>query len=385
MKTVEEVRRDLPVLDRYVFLNAGSLCPTPEPVMAAWFEAYRQWHLRGAGLPRHYEEMREQKIDVVREQLARLLNCSAAELAFTANATEGINIVAWGIDWQPGDEVIITDLEHPANSAVWLHNRERFGIRLRILPVQADKDAMLTQFRSMLSPWTRLVAVSHVISGSGQILPVAEICRLAKDAGALVLLDGAHAVGQLPVDLANLACDFYALNGHKWLLGPAGTGALFVRGDKLEQLRPSWVGDVAGKGMEYTEDGSFMPPPGARRYEFATRDWSAILGLGAAIDYVNDIGIENIRARVLNLVKYLRERLQEIEGAEVVGAATSEESAGLVAFSIRGVNAVEACEELAKQSICPRYLNEQLFRVSIGYFTLKQELDRLVTALKQLQ
>lgn len=381
MKTVEQVRADMPVVSKYVFLNAGSLCPTPTSVMESFFTAYREWHERGAGLSKHYEEMRDGVSDLVRAKLAEFLSCDASELAFTANATDGVNIVAWGIDWQPGDEVLISNGEHPANSVVWMYNEKRLGIKLRFLPVYTDTEQILKSYQDLLNPRTRLVSISHILSANGHILPVEQMIAMAHKQGAMVLLDGAHAVGQLPVNLRSLNCDFYTLNGHKWLFGPAGTGALFVRNDRVEQLRPTFMGDVGGKKFDYREGGSFTPPPGAKRYEYATRNWAALQGLATAIDYVNDIGVDVVRERVSRLTHNFKQGLIKLPHLDMWSPMDPNESAGLVCFGFKGYNAKEIYAYLEAQGICPRFINDDLLRVSIGYFTLAEELDKLLAAL----
>ena len=235
------------MLSKYIFLNAGSLCPTPTPVMEDFFTAYQDWHERGAGLSRHYEEMRDVVTDQARVKVAKLVNCDPLEIALTSNATEGINIVAWGLKWNPQDEVIITTGEHPANAVVWMYNQERLGIKLRFLPVYTSTEEILASYANMLNEHTRLVSFSHVLSANGHILPVEQMTAMAHAAGAMVLIDGAHAVGQMTVDLRQINCDFYTFNGHKWLFGPAGTGALYVRHDRVDDVRPTFMGDVGYK------------------------------------------------------------------------------------------------------------------------------------------
>ncbi|MGI6357870.1 MAG: aminotransferase class V-fold PLP-dependent enzyme [Bacillota bacterium] len=383
MKTVAQVRADIPVLSKYAFLNAGTLFPTPQPVMQAFFDAYRRWHELGAGLPQHYVAWRETVIDEVRQRLADFLGCSPLELAFTQNATEGVNIIAFGIDWEPGDEVVITDAEHEANAVVWLYNEQRFGIKLRIVPTAVTPDQFLQNLRQALNERTRLVSIAHVLSHTGQVLPVEEVVNLAHQNGSLVLLDGAHAVGQLPVDLRALDCDFYTTNGHKWLFGPAGTGVLYVRSDRIELVRPSFMGDVAQKQWDYPRGRTFVPPQGARRYEYATRNWPAIVGLGAGLDYVNQIGLDNIRARVLQLTEQLKADLLTVPGCRLHSPREARWSSGLVAFEIAGQNAKELIAYLEQRGICPRWLNDRVIRVTVAYFTLEQELADMVAALKE--
>jgi selenocysteine lyase/cysteine desulfurase len=381
VKTVEEVRRDMPVLSKSVFLNAGSLCPTPLPVMEAYFASYRQWHEQGAGHPRNYEAMRDEVTAVVRNKLAALFKCLPGEIALTSNATEGINIVAWGLDWQPGDEVIITDAEHPANSIVWMHNQERFGIKLRFLSAYKEPDTLLERLQQMLTARTKLVAVSHVLSATGRILPVKEITELAHANGSLVLLDGAHAAGQMQVDLMDIGCDFYSTNGHKWLFGPAGTGVLFVRRQHLDRVRPAFVGDIGGKTLIYKENGSYTPPPDARRYEYATRNWPLYQALGVAVDYVTAIGIDNIRGRVGTLASEFKKQLMRMPGIDMWSPLDPENSAGLVCFGLRGHDAREISTHLEAKGILARHVTDDLLRVSIGYFTLEAELQTMVEAL----
>lgn len=382
MKTVEQMRQDMPVLSKYIFLNAGSLCPTPTPVMDSFFTAYQQWHERGAGLSKHYEEMRDAVTDQTRSKLAKLLNCDPLELALTSNATEGVNIVAWGLDWKPQDEVIITTGEHPANAVVWMYNQERLGIKLRFLPAYTSSEELIANLARLLNARTRLVSFSHVLSANGHILPVEQMTAMAHARGAMVLIDGAHAVGQMPVDLRDVNCDFYTLNGHKWIFGPAGTGALYVRQDRVSEVRPTFMGDVGYKTFDYREGGSYTPPPGARRYEYATRNWAAMPALSTAIDYVSDIGIENIRERVKTLTHNFKQGLVKLPLLANWSPMDPEESAGLVCFGFKGHNAKDIYAYLEAQGICPRFINDDLLRVSIGYFTLESELDTLLDALQ---
>lgn len=383
MKSVEQVRKDIPVLSSYTFLNGGTLSPAPEPVTEAFIRAYRDWHALGAGLPQHYVHMRDDVMEDVRAKMAAFLGCDAKEVAFTANCTEGVDIVANGLTWQPGDEVIITDKEHPANSNIWMNLRARYGIHVRIIEMSTDPERIIAQLKRLLSPRTRIVAVSHVCTMNGQILPVKEICRLARANGSLSLLDGAHAVGQIPVDVHALGCDFYATNGHKWLMGPAGTGALYLRKERLDDVKLTFCGDVAGGAIDYREDGTYAPAPGAKRFEFATRCWPLYVGLAAAIDYISDIGIENIRTRIRKLTADFKEDLKAIPGFKLWSSEDPDQSVGLVSFEIEGWLGEELIRRLEPLGIRPRYLDRGL-RVSIGYYTLAEELKALSDALRDI-
>ena len=383
MKTVAQVRADMPVLAAKVFLNAGSLCPTPTPVMEAYFSSYREWHARGAGHPAHYEAMRGDVTGAAKVKLAKLLNCQPEEMTLTANATEGVNIVAFGLDWKPGDEVIITDAEHPANSVVWLHNQDRFGIKLRFLPAYHEPETLLNRLEALINERTRLVAVSHVLSATGRILPVADMARLTHQNRSLLLVDGAHAVGQMRVDLKDLQCDFYTTNGHKWLFGPAGTGLLFVRQELQALVRPSFVGDTGGKALDNREGGSYTPPPDGRRYEYATRNWPLYEALGLAVDYVNEIGLDNIRQRVSYLTVRFKADLATLPGLDMWSPSHPDESAGLVCFGLCGKSAPEISAYLETRGILLRHVTDHLLRASLGYFTLEEELDLVIDELRR--
>ncbi|MGE5653052.1 MAG: aminotransferase class V-fold PLP-dependent enzyme, partial [Bacillota bacterium] len=357
--------------------------PAPKPVTQAFFDAYQSWHERGAGLAKHYEAMRDSVTDEVRAKLARFLGCDPDELAFTANCTEGMNIVASGLAWQAGDEVIITDQEHPANSFFWMYHHERLGVKVRILELCHDHEELLVRFRKLLNPRTRLVAISHVTTTNGHILPIWEMVEATHQNGSLILVDGAHAVGQIPVNLHELRCDFYAMNGHKWLMGPAGTGAVFIRRDRLDLVSPVWVGDVKGHKFRYAEDGSLVLPHEARRHEFATRNWALIVGLGRAIDYVEEIGVDLIRSRVRMLADRLKQRLREVPGMKLLSPWDPDHSMGLVTFEVEGHPGPQLYAQLEARGICPRYLFNAI-RVSIGYYTLQEELDAMVDAIKEI-
>jgi L-cysteine/cystine lyase len=244
--------------------------------------------------------------------------------------------VATGLDWREGDEVIITDEEHPSGVLPWMNLAKRHGVVVRLLRLGPDAGGILERLDALIGPRTRLVFVSHVTSVSGLRLPAADICRLAHGKGVPVMLDGAHAVGQLPVDVETLGCDFYTASGHKWLLGPQGTGFLFVRRDRLEELQVTWLD--WGMTAAYDLAGlTFEPFPDARKFEFGTRDWGLYAGLAEGIRFANRTGIQGIEARNLKLAAQMKRRVDDISGLKVTTPMEPEWSAGLVAFGAAGL------------------------------------------------
>jgi selenocysteine lyase/cysteine desulfurase len=255
--------------------------------------------------------------------------------------------VVGGLGLNPGDEVITCSLEHSSVAVPFYYSRERFGVNAKIVPLSArDSDAdILGRFEEAVTGAAKLVMLSHVTYGTGQLLPLGEICRLAHDRGAYVLVDAAQAIGQMPVDVRELDCDFYAFPGHKWLLGPAATGALYVRRDLIERLEPP---KVAGRAAEhYDFQGEFRPKRDViDKFELTTVSVALLSGLLAAIEFAQGIGLDVVRNRSLHLARYATERLPCVDGISLISASPPEAvTSGLVSFSLTNVAAelVTAC------------------------------------------
>ncbi|MDX6342656.1 MAG: hypothetical protein QOH87_2794, partial [Trebonia sp.] len=236
-----ELRRQWLLAPDHVNLNCGSVGCTPLPVLNAVIdhllaaEAFREPAYPWFG----YEE--SDRLREVRDALAAFLHCKRDELALVRNATEANNVVCNGLDLKPGDEVLLTDQEHPGGRCCWEQKAARYGIKLNFVTLPkppASADEIVERFRRALTPRSRVLVFSHVTTMTGLILPAKELCRLARERDVLTHVDGAHAIGQIPLDLHDLGCDFYATSPHKWLLAPKGTGTLYVREELLDRL---WV------------------------------------------------------------------------------------------------------------------------------------------------
>ncbi len=288
--TLEDLRSDIPVLRRKVYLNTGTLGPSPQTVTVAFVRAYEQWQVEGPGWPAGYEARRA-GMDAVRAEVGLLLGATGERIALAENVSQAINWVAGALPFSEGDEVIVGTHEHPANRYPW-RALERMG-RIRVVPweMDGDDDELLTQLERSLTSRTRLVAVSHVLQSTGRVLPAQRIVSLCRSAGALSLIDGAQAIGQMRVDLSALDPDFYGFNGHKWLLAPVGTAGLYARPDAFAHLgllpagSGSAEGDLQGRR---TDDVAWRETP--RRFEVGTRNWPLYTGLGRAIALFAEIG-----------------------------------------------------------------------------------------------
>jgi selenocysteine lyase/cysteine desulfurase len=340
-----------------------------------------QW---GTFAPRVFQELELEGLEKVRRKGANLMHAEPDEIAFTHNVTDGINIVLHGLDWSAGDEVIISDQEHPAGTMPWLALARRRGVVLRLLPVHPDADVMTAHLQELLGPRTRLVCLSHVSCLSGTRLPVERLCAVAHAAGTLTLLDGAHAEGQFPINVPAIGADFYTSCGHKWMLGPQGTGMLYVRRASLRHLRPAWLGWGINKpfdrpNMRYELEDS------AARFEQSTQPWPLYLALGRAIDYLQDIGLDNIQTRVRRLVDDFRQALAAIPGLTFHTPAQVQQAAGLLTCSIPGQQAQALSQQLwERQRILTNYIQEfNALRFSVAFFNTAQELHTTAEILEQ--
>jgi selenocysteine lyase/cysteine desulfurase len=319
------------------------------------------------------------EIERARDRLAARLGASPAEIALTGNATDGIAYVAACLELAPGDEVIISDQEHPAMYIPWTYAIRRRGVVVRHFRVAEDPEASLASIRALLSPRTRVIGTSHVTSPFGVRLPVADVCALAHAHGTLALVDTAQSFAVMPVDVGAIGCDFLTGNGHKWLGGPKGTGFLFARGEHMERLMPAYVG--AGSLLGAGGDGEGAPElaPGGRRFEFGTRGFATPAGLNFALDWMDSLGWDEVSARIRAVSTRLKRRLRDVPGVELCTPLAWERSSGLVTFRVPGRDEHELQADLERHGLFPRPLSRrsERIRVSVALFNDEDEVDRL--------
>ena len=376
------VREAIPLLRDHVYLNTGTEGLLAEPVLADYLAAIARQEREGhVALDWRYAELER-----TRQAVADLVHAHPDTIAFTRNATDGHNLVLYGLDWQPGDELLISDQEHPALShpAAYLHDKR--GVVVRVFGIDADPHVTLRNVGAALTAKTRLIAFSHVSCESGIRLPAKEICHLARDRGTLSLLDGAQSLGAIPVDLQELACDFFVSNGHKWLCGPKETGILYARSDCLDALTLNAVGAGTFEHFSWSgEDFCYGLQPSARRFEFGTRNQAALVGLRAAISWLQDLGFPNVYGHIADLAQRAHQILAEIPGIEVITPRSANESAGIITFNVPSRNPAEIAQELRRQGIITRHTTTPPgVRASAAYFNTEQDFARLAAALRSL-
>ncbi|MCL4464793.1 MAG: aminotransferase class V-fold PLP-dependent enzyme [Chloroflexi bacterium] len=374
------LRRALPVLERVVYLNTGTAGIAAAPVLRRLWEEVALFETEGEV---RYHEMQE-RMEAGRGRVAALVGAEADEIAFTRNATDGVDLVAWGIQWREGDEVIISDQEHPAMNHPWFYLQARGGPKVKMFAVEPDPEATLRNVRALITSRTRLIASSHVSCQTGIRVPAKDLCALAAEHGLLIFLDGAQAVGQFPVDVKALGCDFYASNGHKWLHGPKGTGFLYLRRDRLDAVRPTHVG--AGSFVRPVDLDDIRLMPSAHRYEYGTRGYGAYAALPAAVDYLAGLGWDWLEQRLANLSTYLKVRLPEVPNLTLLTPRSWDLSSALVSFTVAGRTSQEMADFLWHTSkIRSRtFPDKAILRVSTAYFNTEEELDLLLAAMRQM-
>lgn len=369
------VRTDFPALTDLTYLNVGTHGLMPEPALQRYQAALVRYEREGHFA--HYDllDARER----IRARLAALIGVSPATLALTGNASDGINIVAAGRPWHPDDEVLISDQEHPAVEYPFRFLASRGRLTLRRFALAADPNTTLANLAAALTPRTRLLAVSYVSSQTGIRLPAAEATALAHADGVAVLLDATQALGQTPVNVGDLGCDYLVSNGHKWLLGPKGAGLLYIRPDRLEELTPVYIG--AGSLREEASSPTLQPT--AARFEFGTRPLAVWEGMHAVLDWWEERGVERLWAHMIALVDELKARIAAHPRLHLLSPPSWEHSSALVSFQVAGhADALALARSLwTKRIVVRAVLEKSALRISIAPFNDSDDLDRLFEAL----
>jgi cysteine desulfurase/selenocysteine lyase len=359
---VEQIRADFPILSRrvrndkaLVYLDSGATSQKPVQVLDAEREFYERHNgaaHRGAHL---LSEEGTEIYEGARAKVARFIGASPSEVVFTKSATEAINLVAFALGSGPrqgwvkaGDEILISEVEHHANLVPWQQLAQRTGATLKWF--KALPDGRMDVDPSLITPRTKIVAVTGQSNVTGVIPPVAEITRLAHEAGALVLVDGAQSVPHHPVDVTALDVDFLAFSGHK-MLGPLGLGVLYGKYARLDALPPFLTG---GSMIEVVrmEQSTFLPPPA--RFEPGVPPAAQAAGLGAAVDYLTALGMDNVAAHEESLTAHALDALREIKGVRVIGPDTTKDRGGAVAFEVDGVHPHDVGQVLDELGVAVR-------------------------------
>ena len=401
--TLLEVRSDFPILAReidgrrLVYLDSASTSQKPEAVLAALDDYYRN---HNANIHRGVYALAQEAdalFEGARARIAAFVRWPARGTIFTRNVTDAINLVAYS--WarttlHAGDAILITEMEHHSNIVPWQQAAQATGAQLRYLAVDEHGALSLDQLDAELARGdVALVAVTHISNVLGTINPVEEIVRRAHAAGARVLVDGAQAVPQLPVDLAAIDADFYGWTGHK-ALGPTGVGVLHARAELLERMPPFLAGgDMIATVEAQSSTWNELP----WKFEAGTSMIAQAIGLGAAIDYLGAIGMERVRAHDRTLCEYALERLRSTDGVTVFGPPAAQDRGGVVSFAVEGIHPHDVGELLGRRGVCVRashHCAQPLMRrlgvvatarASFAPYNVAADVDALVEAIREAQ
>jgi selenocysteine lyase/cysteine desulfurase len=384
--TIGRIRDDFPMLANCTYFNCGGIAPLSSSVGAELLRVPMAIIAEGPArlLARDDDFI---GIEKARAKLAKFIGADPDEIAFTTQFSTAVNIVVEGLPWKPGDEIIVTDQEHPALLIPLMNVVRRHGLTVSRLPVSHNADEMLTNFKAMLTKRTKLVAVSHVTTDSGTRLPAAEITRLAHEYGSYVLFDAAHSVGQFPVDVHALGCDMYAMVGYKWLFGPYPSAALYLRRDLLDQVEVTWCGSNMTQSGSVTmgvDDLNWIP--GARRFEYGGRTHSYDTAMAAGLSFVDRLGVEEVEAHSQHLTAYFHDGLKRVPGAEIHSPRNLRDATGIATVSLSNMDGVSLSTALRERwnMIQRPALRGTSVRISLASFIEETDVDLLIANLTTL-
>ncbi|MEM0987552.1 MAG: cysteine desulfurase [Pseudomonadota bacterium] len=399
MYDVNRIREDFPILSRtvngapLVYLDNGASAQKPRVVIDAVSHAYEHEYANVHRGLHYLSNVATENYEAVRGKIANFLGAaSQEEIVFVSNGTEATNIVAYS--WampriQPGDEIILSVMEHHANIIPWHFLRERFGAVLRWIDVDMNGDLDPQAVIDAMGPRTKLVALTHMSNVLGTVVDVETICAEARERGIVTVLDGCQAAVHMPVNVAEIGCDFYMITGHK-LYGPSGSGALYARSERLAEMQPfKGGGDMIRTVAK--EEVSYMDGP--LRFEAGTPNIVQMIGLGAAIDYMQALGMEQIAAHEAELRDYTEERLGGLNWLDVYGKSSTK--GAIFSFNLQGgAHPHDVSTIVDKKGVavraghhCAQPLMTHLgvtstCRASFGLYNTKEEVDTLVEALE---
>jgi cysteine desulfurase/selenocysteine lyase len=400
-RSIDEIRAEFPILERRVngqplaYLDNGATAQTPLQVLEAMD---RYWTEHNANVHRGVHTLSEEATNLyegARATIARHLGANPRDVIFTRNVTGALNLVAhaWGrANVGEGDRILLTEMEHHSNIVPWYLLAKEVGAELDWVPVDDEGRLDMTALEGALERGPKLIAVAHISNVLGTVNPIADIVRLAHDAGAIVVVDGAQAAPKLPLDLAALGADFYGFTGHK-VYGPTGVGVLYARRELLEEMPPFLAGGDMISSVDFQESRWNALP---WKFEAGTSPYVEAAGLGAAIRWLAGLGLEAVQAHEMDVVRYAIERLSEVDGVSIIGPV-SEPRGTAISFAVEGTHPHDVAEIVGRDGVCVRaghHCAQPLMRclgvpatsrASIGVHNVKADVDRLIEGLAEVK
>ena len=378
----QKFRNEIPALERCVYLNTAGSGPLPLPALHAITDSYNRLAYFGQTNADLISDNKA-RLEVVRKNIANFVKAKAEEIFFVRCIAEAVNTVAYMIDWKPGDEVIISDQENPATILPFL-NLKKKGIIIKKLHITTDQGEMLQSFKTLLTEKTRLVMICQVMHAIGVRLPIKEMAAAAHEKGILFAVDAAQSVGVVPVDVHDLGCDFYMLASHKWIMGPEGATAVYIKEELVGKMDPPFAGVGTEASFDLDND-TMVYKPGVAKYEYGGRHLSLYFGMDKAVDLLERIGIDEVYGRSLQLGAYFREKLSKVPGLTVLNPYSQEYGSGIVSFKVQGMDHRDFTKKAWKEGqiiinwrTIDLHTKEEGIRTSMAWFLKEEELDYFV-------
>jgi len=396
-----KIRRDFPILKRRVngkpliYLDNAATSQKPEAVIDALTTYYKKYN---ANVHRGIHKLSEeatQAYEETRKKISKFINAkSEKEIIFTKNTTEAINLVmySFGMQLEPGDEVISSVMEHHSNIVPWQF-LQNFGIKLKFVDINEDGTLKIEDYEKLITPHTKLIAVTHVSNVLGTINPIKEISRIAHKNNILLLVDAAQSVPHMEVDVQEIDCDFMAFSSHK-MLGPTGVGVLYAKRELLERMKPFlYGGDMIREVSLYETKYNEVP----WKFEAGTPNIADVIAFGAAIEYLEKIGMKNIEKHERELTKYALKKLSKIKNLEIYGPKNPNQRIGVISFNLKNIHPHDVASILDQEGIairsghlCAQPLMKRLniqaaARASFYLYNTKKDIDKLVQALLKVK
>lgn len=400
MLDIQKIRADFPILSQkvngkpLVYFDNGATSQKPQVVIDAISKYYQEINANIHRGVHTLSQLATDAYEISRGKIQNHINAKFAhEVIFTSGTTHGINLVANGFAsiLKPGDEVLVSALEHHSNIVPWQMLCEKTDATLRVIPMNEDGELIMAEYDKLLSDKTKIVTVNHISNALGIVNPIKYMIEKAHEVGAAILIDGAQAVPHLKPDVQELDCDFYAFSGHK-MCGPTGTGILYGKEAWLNKLPPYQGGGEMIKEVTF-EKTTYADLP--HKFEAGTPDIAGGIVLGTAVDYLNEVGFENIQKQELALLEHATNRLTEIEGLKIFGTGKAKTS--VVSFNIEGIHPYDIGTIIDKLGIAVRtghhcaqpimnfFCIPGTIRASFAFYNTKEEIDVMVEAVKKAQ
>ena len=373
------VRSAFPLSHRKAYFNNGTFGPSPYRVLDVIQEQLGYFNETG-----EYGNTKK-----ARKKVAEFVKAKPEEISLTHNTTEGINIVAWGVPLKAGDEVIITKQEHVGNALPWLNRAKLHGIVLKPFEPARTAEENMALIESMITSKTKVIAVPHITCTTGLVMPIKEISALGRSKGIFTSIDGAHGSGTIDLDMKDIGCDFYSTSCHKWMLGPNGTGFLYVREELLDTLQAFFVGGYSDTGWSLQADPPEMNGyvPTAHRYDYGSQNAALYAGVEECINFLMEIGMDKVEERVRGLATYLQNNLLELEDkVEMLTPTEAQSRISMIGFRPKNMDFKEFNKMSAENKFRIRIVPESglnSVRISTHIYNSIEEIDRFVAMVKE--